>query len=162
MADVRFIRKNGKIIPIGAARVASVGARAAGAGAAALAAHSASKEKAKHITVNHKLDLTGLGLSVASGAVAAATFSTPAGFVGGHLAAHAIDAAGIGANIGSVAGRGHAKERAQQGAKQEFRNLLVGNAIYGAGVLGVKKNRDALIGATQKILALARKGLRVV
>lgn len=131
--------------------------RGAVAGAGALV------RKPTGIKVNHALDLTGLGLSVASGALAAATFSGGVkGLVGGHLAAHGIDAAGIAANVASVSGHGKIKARAKQAAKQETRNFLVGNAVYAAGVLGSSNNRAALAGYTSKIVGLARKALRVV
>jgi len=170
-AAVRFIRKNGKIIPI---RAAAQGARAAGAVAVtAAAAHgtraSGHSPNAKHpaFKTNGALDAAGLGISLASGAIAAATFSTPKGFVAGHAAAHALDALGVTANLASVAGKGHAKERAKQGAKQEIRNLVLGNLVYGAGVIALPKNRAAAKAYASKaasvvgsLVALGKKALR--
>lgn len=177
MADaVRFIRKNGRVIPISAA--AGAGARVArgaavGAGAALAAKSHFQKQEGKpgpKIKINRALDLTGLGLSVASGALAAATFSGGAkGFLAGHAAAHGIDIVGVGANVASVAGKGHGKERAAQAAKQEARNFAVGNAVYLGGILASAKNREAAVQYTakgvqmaKKILDFSKKALRVV
>ncbi len=161
-----FFRKDGKIIPI----------RAAAAAGAVVAAHKVKSARAinaavqlkkhpnadKKIHVNRALDLGSLGLSIASGVVAAATFGTPKGLVAGFLASHAIDAAGIGANIASVAGKGDTKLRAKIAAKQEGRNFIAGNAVYAAGVLGTATGRAALVNYTSKILEFGRKVLRVV
>lgn len=160
---IRFIHKNGKIIPIRDAANAVAAARTVNSVGQAIAR----PKKSPAVKVNRGLDLAGLGLSVASGALAAATFSTPKGFVGGHAAAHAIDIAGVTANAASVAGRGHLKDRAKQAAKQEGRNFAVGNAVYIGGVIGFKKNREAAVKYTAKaanyakdILIFAKKGLK--
>lgn len=172
MADVTgFFRKGGKIIPIRAA--AGVGragkitraVKVAGhAGVAAAGVHAIRKSglKSKEIKVNRALDMTGLGLSVAAGVVAASTFSGGwKSAVGGAIASHAVDAAGIAANVASVAGRGNARARAEQGAKQEARNFIVGNAVWGAGFLASGKNRKALAGYATSILKFARKAVQV-
>lgn len=169
--NVRFIRKNGKIIPI--AMAASAGARVTGQAAKAATAAATKHFSAPHSNKTHPafkknmaLDAAGLGLSIASGVVAAATFATPKGFLAGHAAAHAIDALGVSANVASVTGKGHGRERAQAGAKQELRNLAIGNAVYFAGVAGFKQNRSAAkaygvkaIGVAKKIVELGRKAL---
>ncbi len=94
--------------------------------------------------------------------VAAATFTGGwKSMVGGAVASHAIDAAGIAANVASVAGKGHLKERAEQAAKQEARNFAIGNAVWGAGLIGVKKNRTELVGYAKKILEFGRKAVNV-
>lgn len=171
-AAVSFIRKNGKVIPIRAARAAGHVARAGAAAAVHGSVQTKSGEPARHpdkpkFKVNTRLDALGLGISIASGAIAAATFSTPKGFVAGHVAAHALDAAGVTANLASVTGKGNARERAKQGAKQELRNLVLGNLVYGAGVIAFKRNRAAAAGYAKKgiaaagtIMELARRALR--
>lgn len=184
MADnqVKFVRKGGRVIPIriakGAAKVAKRAAPLARGVALAGAAYGIEKgikqRKAnpkQDIKVNRGLDALGLGLSVASGAVGAATFSHGAkGLIGGMIAGHAMDIGGIASNIASVAGKGKLKERAKQAARQEARNLIVGNAVYAAGILGVKRNREQAVKYgvaaaektaeyAQKIVAFARKAL---
>lgn len=167
-AAVSFIRKNGKVIPIraasGAGRIAkhaSSTAHVVGAVGGAYAIHKASKQKSDtKIKVNRALDLSGLGLSIASGVVAASTFAGGGkGLLGGHAVAHAIDIAGVSSNAASVAGKGDRKARVEQGLKQEARNFVIGNAVYAAGVLGVKKNREALIGYAKKIIEYGRKAV---
>jgi hypothetical protein len=173
MSDaIRFIRKNGRIIPIraslGAGHIAKAASLATGAGAA-YSTHKNGFKKSDKINVNHKLDLASLGLSAATGAIGAATFATPRGLALGSAATHVIDAAGTALAAASVVGKGHKKERAKQFARQETRNFLVGNAIYGAGILGLKKNREAAaeyavkgLEYSKKILGFAKKALRII
>lgn len=168
---LRFIRKNGKIIPITAAKGARaaavttrVGRAATAIGAGASLAHGARLAKTSKghsdVKVNKKYDAAGFALSVASGVVAAATFGLGIkGFAAGAVASHGLDALGISANIASVAGRGNAVGRTKQGAKQEARNLIVGNAVFAGGVLASKSGRARLVSWTQKAVSLAKKGL---
>lgn len=113
------------------------------------------------IHVNHRLDMLSLGLSVGTGILGAATFSSPKKFVAGLAATKAIDAVGTAANVASVAGRGFHKERAKQAIRQEARNFVVGNAVYAAGILGFKGNRAAGKAALkitgQKIVSVAKR-----
>lgn len=111
------------------------------------------------VKVRRGWDAAGLGLSVASGGLAAAYFSGHGakGFVGSQVASHAIDALGVSANIASVAGRGNAKGRARQGARQEARNFILGNAVYAAGVVGLKRNRSALAGQVKRVAQWGKK-----
>lgn len=176
MADggVRFIRKGGRVIPIGAktagkvagriAKKALPGARIVGAASAVYAIKkNIKKYKAnpkQDIKVHKGLDALGLGLSVASGALGAATFSSGLkGFLGGALGSHLIDAGGVTANIASVTGKGKFKQRAEQAARQEARNFLIGNAVYAAGIIGIKRNREKLVEYSGKILEFAKKAL---
>lgn len=173
MADVLgFFRSGGKIIPITKHSANVVhGARAVKAakivGGAAVSSYGAKKIRQEglkntKIKVNQKLDLTSLGLSIASGVISAASFTGGVKRVaGGALLSHAVDALGTAATIGSVAGKGQGKERAKQAAKQEARNFVVGNAVYAAGIIGVKKNRQAVVGYAKKILEYGRKAVRV-
>jgi hypothetical protein len=172
-SGLRFIRKGGRVIPIAAkALPAARGAKLAGhtvKGTAGGVVNRKIKAPVPPVKVNRGLDLAGLGLSVASGVLGAATFSSGVkGFVGGAIGGHAIDAAGIAANLGSVAGKGRLKDRATQAAKQEGRNLVIGNAVFAAGVLGSSKNRATLAGMAKgaaagaaKVLAVSRKVLRL-
>ncbi len=114
------------------------------------------------IKANKKLDALGLGLSVASGVVSAATFSHGTkGFLSGVLGSHVLDAAGIGANVAAVAGKGRTKERAQLAAKNEFRNFVVGNAVFGAGLVMSKKNRGAIKSLVSVVSAMGKKAMRM-
>lgn len=190
MGDVvGFFRKNGRVIPIrsssGAGHAAKASSkiikgathvgRAASIGASAHAIHSGlkshkSNERQAAIKVNRGLDALGLGLSVGTGVLGAATFGMGAkGFIAGSAATHAVDALGVGINAASVAGKGKTKERVKQAARQEARNLVVGNAVYAAGILAVKKNRQAAVtyaktGAAyaKRILDFSRKALGVL
>jgi hypothetical protein len=120
-SNVRFIRRNGKVIPIRAAlqaaRATRVGVATAKVGLATSSAHKVfrgSKQSGglrqlfhREIKVNRGFDALGLGLSVASGIIGAATFSSGTkGFLAGAAASHAIDAAGVAANVASVSARG--------------------------------------------------------
>lgn len=186
MSDgISFIRKNGRVIPIRASGgggghakafakaakgpLAKAGhfARAAaiGAGVSQVAEHGMGS---KAIKVNNKMDLLGLGASIASGAAGALLFNTPKKLAAGFIATHALDAAGIAANVASVSGKGKKIERTKQAAKQEARNFVAGNAVYLAGIVGIKSNRDAAKSALKKApaaaeeaLAIARSALRV-
>jgi hypothetical protein len=176
---VRFIRKGGRVIPIREpdAVISKAGRTlltrgskplkilrgAAVVGTAADITRGIKKFKAnpkQKIKVHQGLDALGLGLSVASGALGAATFSHGAkGLISGMIAGHAIDAGGIAANIASVSGKGKLKERATQAARQEARNLVIGNAVYAVGILAVKKNREKLAEYAVKLVQFARKAL---
>lgn len=169
---VSFIRKNGKIIPIRAAQGAGHasragkilrGAKAATAvGASVGLAKGALAKKKGHsdVAVNKKYDAAGFALSVGSGIIAAATFGLGVkGFAAGAVASHGLDALGVAANVASVRGKGNLRGRAEQGAKQEARNLVIGNAVFGAGLLASSKNRARLVSWTQKAVALAKKSL---
>lgn len=166
MSDVlRFIRKNGRIIPIRAAGQAHrAGKTALGVGKAGVlggSAYAANRartrkktlaERVAPIKVNKKFDAIGLGLSVASGALGAATFHHGfKGLIAGQIAGHAMDAVGIAANVRSVAGRGRTKARIEQGTKQEARNFLVGNAVFYAGILAQKKTRVDAVKVVAKV-----------
>lgn len=192
---IGFIRKNGRIIPL---RGASGAAHKVAKGA--LQAHHAIKNiakipkhtqtlkqdtKSKGIKVNRALDMTALGLSIASGVVAAATFSGGwKSLAAGAIASHVIDAAGIAANVASVTdkkqlssvygkvksgnysaikelGTAKNKQAAIVAGKNEARNFVIGNAIYAAGLVGIKRNRTELAGYAKSILNFGRKALKV-
>ena len=138
-------------------------------GAVGLTGTAALKNHQTKIKVNPLMNMTAIGTAVASGVIGAATFASGTkGFLIGSAITHGIDAAGIAANIASVAGKDNLKDRAKQGAKQEARNLIIGNAIYAAGIVGMPRNRSALKSGAEiagkyavKTLAFARKVLRV-
>lgn len=164
---VRFIRKHGRVIPIRDA--AATGAKVAAVGAAAYELHKGAKQKQNFIDkfkpkikINKGLDALGLGLSVVSGAVGAATFGRSAkSFVGGMVASHGIDALGITANVASVKGHGQRAERIKQATRQEARNLVVGNAVYFGGILATKGGRKIVGTGVSKAVGIARKFLRL-
>jgi hypothetical protein len=169
-AAVKFIRKNGKIIPIrGASGAGHAGkfvkaAKAARAVAGAATVGVAAKHLGSKtgVSVNKQFDLAGLGLSFASGAVAAATFGMGAkAFVAGQVGSHVLDAASIAANIKGVSGKGNLAARAKEGAKREARNQIIGWGTYGAGVLAFKGNRQAAAKYAGTALNFARKVLRI-
>jgi hypothetical protein len=169
-----FFRRGGKIIPIRMAagahrsgRIALSTAKAGALGGSAYETHRAhTRKKSLHerlipVKVNRKLDAVGLGASVASGVIGAATFhSSLRGLLAGQVVGHVIDAGGIAANVASVKGHGRLKDRAEQGAKQEARNFLVGNAVFYGGVLAQKKTREGLKVFGKKALTYGAKLLR--
>ena len=172
---VRFIKKNGRTIPIRAAGAASAHAShahkilksakgAAAIGGAGIAVHQAATgARPGKIKVSETLKTLGIIGSVASGALGAATFTgsgkkIAAGIVGSHV----LDAVGTAANIASVAGNKNKKEAAKVAAKQEARNFVIGNAVFAAGVFGLKKNRAAGVQYAKSVVNVARKILRVV
>lgn len=113
------------------------------------------------IKPNKRLDYAGLGLSIASGVIGAATASGGMKrFAAGTVASHALDAAGITLNVASVAGKGRSKDRLKQGAKQETRNFLIGNGIYVAGLVGFKQNRMAMRSASSVAFNALRRIVR--
>lgn len=115
------------------------------------------------IKVNRKLDIAGLGLSIASGLVGAATFSGGSKkFIAGLAGSHILDAAGIGANIAAVAGKGRLKERSKLAAQNEFRNFAIGNAVFGVGLLASSKNRQAIKSFAGIAAAMGKKALRII
>jgi hypothetical protein len=114
------------------------------------------------VHVRKGLDALGLGLSVASGVVGAATFSRPTkGFLGGFVAGHALDVVSTAANVASVAGRGNRKERLKQAGRQELRNIVVGNAVYVAGLVGMKSNRTRINSIARGIVNFSKKAKAV-
>lgn len=117
------------------------------------------------VKTNKKLDALAVGLSVASGVVGAATFSRGIkGFAGGLVLSHGLDALGVAANVASVAGTGQRKERVKQAARQEARNFVLGNVIFGAGILGSQRNREtlktAIFKGSQKVFAVTSAVLK--
>lgn len=180
---MKFIRKNGKIIPIrdgakGATRTvargavkgaakraiikgASRGFRLGQAAGIATAAVAAKKIKRQPIKVDPVMNAVGIGAAVASGVAGAAGFSHGAkGFFGSLGVSLGLDAVSTGANIASVRkGPGTTKQKALQVAKQEARNIVIGNAVYGAGLLAVQKNREKVVEYASKFVQFGRKYL---
>lgn len=179
---VGFFRKDGRVIPIRAssggrqgrastkvpgrhglplARGAQVAATAASTTYQVHRSIQAHKAPAQKIQVRRGLDALGIGLSVASGVLGAVTFSGGTkSFIGGAVGGHVLDAAGIAANAASVTGKGKTKSRIRQGARQESRNFLIGNAVYAAGILGSKTNRATLVASAKKLIEFGKKALR--
>ena len=159
---MHFIRKDGRIIPIRdqgagvAAKVGHIYQRKLGHAKAAVM--SVRRGVAQNtgighpaIRVNRGLDALGLGISLASGAVAGLGFGTGVkGLAASQTLAHAMDFGGIAANAASVAGRGQAKDRAVQGAKQEARNFVLGNGLLLGLMIGLKRNRAAAVQYAKK------------
>jgi hypothetical protein len=170
---VKFIRRNGKVIPIGAAvrtgarvvkktalKAAKGGSLALSGAQIASAARTIKKNPKQDIKINQGYNALGLGLAAGAGALSAATFGLGAkGFFGGMAGSLALDVGGAAANIASVRGRGRTGERIKQAARQEARNFLVGNAVYGVGLLAFKKNRERLAMGAAKVIEFAKKAL---
>ena len=165
---MHFIRKNGRIIPIrdeGAGigkRVGQAYQRKLGHAQAAVmgARRAVAQIGIGHppIKVNRGLDALGLGISLASGAVAGLGFGTGVkGLAASQTLAHAMDFGGIAANAASVAGRGQAKDRAVQGAKQEARNFVLGNGLQVGLMFGLKRNRTAAVQYAKKAWDVGQK-----
>lgn len=160
---VKFIRRGGKVIPINAARTAqnSVGVvKLTGA----VATTAIKNPKSYKVKPNKALRAAGFGLSVASGALGAATFSGSGKvFATGLVAGIGLDVASSAVNIAAHAGKGHSKERAIAITKQEGINQAAGWGIYGAGVLASSKNRASAVGGIKSVASGAKTfGLRSI
>lgn len=171
---VRFIRKDGRVIPIHDG--GNVGksphplVKQARSKSGIISNHSpkglkkvAAKTQApKQVKVRAGYDALGVGLSVASGVIGAATFTGGAKrFASGFIASHVVDAAGLAANAASVAGSDNKTERAKKFAKQEVRNTVLGNAVYVAGLLALKQNRAAFRSGATTAVTLAKNIARL-
>lgn len=158
-AKIVFRRIRGRIVPIKA--TGETVAKGIGVGIAAFGARAAARKydsigNQKGIKVRPILDTLGLGTAVASGAVAAATFSGPLRKVGlGIAASLGLDAISSASAALSVMGKGKVEERIKQGAKQEARNFLLGNLVFAGGLIGTPANRA-------RAAALAKAAARLV
>jgi hypothetical protein len=162
-----FIRKNGKIIPLHAAVGAAKGAAFAASSyetARALRHKKTFWEKLRpSIKVDRKWDAAGIGLSLASGALGAATFGFGTkGFLAGQAATYAIDAASVGAAGAAVQGKGRIKERAKTFATIEARNIVLGNAVFYGGILAQKASRERVVKVVTKGIKFLRLGKKAM
>lgn len=165
MADGKtiFRRIRGRIVPIhttanaaqGAVRAVSV-KRAIAVGA--LSGGVAAGMKNKKVQTNKLLKYTSTGLAVASGILGAATFTSRGksfwGGIGGGLA---LDAASSSSNFAAHAGRGNTRNRVKAGIQHEAFNTLLGNAVFGAGLLAIPKNRAAIKSGGMAVLNFFRR-----
>lgn len=167
-APVKFIRKNGRIIPI---RAAALGARAtrsashvAAAAGTAAALHRAVKNRHEPAVEGNKAMKFGSeALSVAGGALSGATLGHGMkGFALGHAASFAIDTGATALGAGAFIGKGHTQERARGAARQELKNQAIGWTSFGAAALAVPASRKRIAEYATKILAFGRKALGVV
>jgi len=176
MSDaLRFIKKNGRVIPIGAAHAAvAVGAarRVASTGSAittstALRKHPQAKMDVKP---NAGMKFASTALAIAGGIGAGLSLGHGGKLIAGaHVANEAADIASTALVAGAYAGKGNAKARLKQGADLEIKNQALGWAAYGATALRSSESRAAIKGIAKgtaayagKVIALARKALRVV
>lgn len=180
-APVRFIRRGGRVIPIRKpdaiysktgqkiAMGESLGLKAARGVSAAFAgvaiAEGVKRRRAfkkQDVKVNPYWDAASLGLSVASGVLGAATFTSGTkGFISGLAGGFALDAASTAANLASVAGPGKHRSRLKQAARNEARNIIVGNSVYAAGILANPTARATALEYASKAVTLFRKRLGV-
>lgn len=167
---VRFIRKGGKVIPIRAARAARLGrvAQIPLRGAQTVAAAKGIKKlnhditKKPNIKPNQFLNAAGTAVAVGSGVVSGALFGGGArGFLAGTAASLGLDFGSTALTIAAHAGKGHMKTRAKMAAKEEFKNVIIGNAAYGATILAVPRSRAKLMEYVGKISAFGRKALKL-
>lgn len=167
---VRFIRVNGKVIPIRAPTGAGgkVAARAITKGATKAAASPTLHKIANHLSKqksikpNFMLKYGSEALSVAEGAASGLLPMNAKGLVAGvgvHVAGE-VAVGGLGA--AAYAGKGHKALRLKAIAKQEATNQALGWGAFAATSLGTKAGRAAAAGAAEKILSFARKTLGVV
>ena len=187
-AGIRFIRKDGRIIPI------RDGSAPSGTDAGQKPPHPAvrklqaaranlhvKKEEFKikvnaglekigsqtrlptePITPRKDLNALGLGLAVAGGAISALTFTGSAKkIIIGQTVGQLFDIGSSIANVGSVAGADRRKERLKLGAKQELRNTIIGHAVFGAGLVGLKKNRAATVSGIRTVGTFAKKWMKL-
>ncbi len=177
---VRFIRKNGKVIPIratsGAAKVATAGAVIAAtrkpSSPPPTKLHAIANKLTKNNSIkpNFMLKYGSEALAVGEGAASALIPVHGAKSVAAATALHfGGEAAITGAGAAAYAGRGHRALRARGIAKQEVTNQALGWGTYAAVSLGSKAGRDnlantgkAAFAVSKKILSFARRTLGVV
>ena len=151
MADGKtiFRRIRGRIVPI------TQGVAVAKTAASAVALK---KVKKQNVEPNKLFKYTATGLAVASGALGALTFTGGRksfwGGIGGGLA---LDAASSSANIAAHSGRGNARGRIKAGIRHEAFNTLLGNAVFGAGLLAIPRNRAAIKSGGLAVLNFFRR-----
>ena len=170
-SGLRFITKNGHKIPLRVATGVTHGARiakhavrgaVAGYGGALIAKHGLKEPASSPVKVDKRFALASLGTAVASGVIGALTFTGGLKKIAaGALGVHIVDAAGIGLNAASLSG-GAKKDKAKVLAKQEAVNFAVGNAVFAAGLIGIKSNRQAAVKYASEAVNFARKALRVI
>ncbi len=148
---VRFIRKNGRIIPI--MQKTQTVKQGALVGASIAAIPALKQVKAKEVTPHFGLAAASVGASVASGIVSGLTFFRPGlkSFLGGTGASIGLDAVSTAANVASYAGKGNFKGRAKGIAKLEATNILVGNAVFAGTLLAHGPSRRKIFEGAAKL-----------
>lgn len=165
-AAVRFIRKNGRIIPIRAAaaggRVGRSASHVAAAAATVSATHRALKNPHQHEVAGNKAMKVGSEvLSAAGGAIAGATFGHGVkGFTAGHVASFGIDTGATALGIGAFTGKGKTKQRARGAAKQELKNQAIGWGSFAAAAAVTPSSRKRIAEYAGKIAAFGKKALK--
>jgi hypothetical protein len=163
---VKFIRKGGRIIPIGVKEFvrSADGARVVKGTAVSVVGSRIKKQRAVH--PNQALQAASFGVAVASGALSAATFfKGKAGLIGGTLGSLGLDVGSTALNIGAHARAGGTlKQKAKATARQEAFNTIAGNAVFVGGLLAQKQGREAAAKyatrgyeVAKTLLALARR-----
>ncbi len=149
--NIRFIRRNGRVIPI--LRRAEVAKQTAFVGASVAGLSALKKVKAKEITPHFGLAAASVGASVASGLVSGLTFFRPGlkSFLGGTGASLGLDVAATGLGVGAYAGKGQFKARAKGAAKLEAANVIIGNAVFAGTLLAHGPSRRKIFEGAAKL-----------
>lgn len=165
MAEIRFRRIRGRVVPIKTGKALAVGRAVSGGvktvkGAKAIAA-GASLGILKKSTVTPKRGLQALGFatSVADGVLSGATFfgGGATSFFLGQGAGVALSLGSSAANAASYAGRGHKRARIRGAIRQEAINTVAGNAAFVGTMLAIPSSRRKLIEYGQKAIKFVAK-----
>ena len=150
MADknVRFIRINGRVIPIArSARQIATGV-----------ALTRIKKPETEVKTRTGFKAISTGLSIASGILSGATLSGGVKTaVGAFAGSFGLDVAGSAANVAAHAGRDNKKDRIKAAARYEGYNFLIGNAAFVGTALAIPKQRKALVTGIKTTAAMIGK-----
>lgn len=112
IGGLKFIRKAGKVIPIGAIRGGAFAKKTVASG---IRSSGTAIKKQSDVKPRRVLQATGFGLAIASGVLGAATFSGGAKKVlGGVAGGIGLDVASSAANVAAYAGKGNGKSEQKQ------------------------------------------------
>jgi hypothetical protein len=139
MAQIRFRRIRGKIIPIKVKAATAAAGAGVGAGAGYLASRSADKKP--NPTQQSVLKYTGYGLAAAAGAIGGFPVKSLKGFAKLAGVSFGVDLAANAASVASLKGIKGKKAKAQEFAKQQAVQFGLGYTTFGAGLLANKAFR---------------------
>jgi hypothetical protein len=152
---IRFIRKDGRIIPIAAA---AAGSSAVKGGAAAITHHVLKKQGVTAVKGNPYLKAASEFLVTAGGFASGAALKFGGkGLLAGAVADEVVGLTASGLGAAAFAGKGQRKERAAGIAKQELKLQALGWGAFGAGAMSSKGSRAVAAKGVGKALSFARK-----
>lgn len=161
MAEVRFRRINGRVVPIRTSN--AVAAAQTGIGVykgiktakTITAGAIVGSTKKTNIKPDRLLQAVGFGTAVADGVLSGATFFTSGvkGFFLGQGVGIGLSLGSSAANVASFAGsRGKLKNKAKAAARQEAINTIAGNAAFAGTLFAIPKSRRIIFEKTTKAL----------